>query len=159
MKNRLSASTFLRGMTMIELLIVIAVMGVLAAVVITALNPAAQLNKANDAKRKSDLSEIQNALELYYQDNQQYPASVSFGSAWAPYMARLPQDPKTGKNYVYLTDASRQSYWLYASLDNWQSDAQACVPNTNTQCNFQTSGSCGGGTCNYGKSSSNVTPH
>src|SRR5579863_9211047 len=95
------------GFTLIELLVVLAILGILAAAVVSYLNPIAQLQKANDAKRKSDLETIQRALELYYQDNGSYPqsnnneiyinnATVAWGNPWQPYLARLPKDPVPG---------------------------------------------------------------
>ena len=45
--------------------------------IILAINPLVQLQKAQDAKRKSELSQIQKALETYYQDNGKYPPVTS----------------------------------------------------------------------------------
>ncbi len=156
-----------RGFTLIELLIVIAIIGILAAGIISIINPMAQFQKANDAKRKSDLSQIQRALETYYQDHGFYPAAVSFmimntngdgpanwGTAqWTPYMSTLPIDPSSSKkNYVYNSTPNGQAYCIYASLDR---EVQITNPGT---C-FPSGASCGTGySCNYGISSPNVSP-
>jgi prepilin-type N-terminal cleavage/methylation domain-containing protein len=66
-----------KGFTLVELLVVIAIIGILAAVGVTALSGARA--KARDAKRVADMKQIQSALELYYNDQQFYPA----GSALA----------------------------------------------------------------------------
>lgn len=55
---------YMRGFTLIELLVVVAIIGVLASVVLTSLNSAR--TKAQDAKRKADLTQIRSGLELYY---------------------------------------------------------------------------------------------
>ncbi len=70
-------STRSRGFTLIELLVVIAIIGILSSVVLASLNTAR--GKARDAKRLSDMHQIQIALELYYTKNGNYPASNNSG--------------------------------------------------------------------------------
>jgi type II secretory pathway pseudopilin PulG len=124
-------------------------LAVLAAAVIAVVNPLEQFNKAQDSRRKSDLSQIQKALEVYYQDHHRYPymyfdtstnnskiseddpandtnGIVEWGNSFKPYMDVLPIDPKNGKSYAYWTDATGQSYALYTSLDRGGRDPQAC---------------------------------
>jgi prepilin-type N-terminal cleavage/methylation domain-containing protein len=60
-----------KGFTLIELLVVIAIIGLLASIILASLNTAQQ--KGRDARRISDLKEIQLALELYYDANSTYP--------------------------------------------------------------------------------------
>jgi len=157
-----------KGFTLIEMLVAIGILAVLATAAITVLNPFAQIQKSNDAKRKADLSQIQKALEIYYQDNNKYPANTTayeisgaaWGSSWQPYMNVIPSDPTTGKNYVYYVTNDGQSYYLYASLDRGKLDPQACS-GTNGVCsgaglsNMETL--CGG-VCNFGLSSPDVSP-
>ncbi len=69
-----------KGFTLIELLVVVAIISLLASVVMASLSSAR--SKSRDAKRKSDLHQIQNALALYYNTNGSYPVARSF-SAWA----------------------------------------------------------------------------
>lgn len=87
------------GFTLIELLVVIAIIGLLSSVVFASLNSARA--KARDARRIADLTEIRKALELYFSDTDQYPATCPW-SSWAcwssnfigsQYIARLPVDP------------------------------------------------------------------
>ena len=62
------------GFTLVELLVVIAIIGVLASVVLVSLNSARA--KARDARRLTDVKQIQTALELYYDANGYYPANT-----------------------------------------------------------------------------------
>jgi len=63
-----------RGFTLIELLVVIAIIGLLSSIVLVSLNSARQ--KARDARRLSDMRQIQLALELYYDSNGAYPGNT-----------------------------------------------------------------------------------
>lgn len=59
------------GFTVIELLVTIAIIGVLSSIILVALNrPRAD---ARDARRKADFNEIRKALEFYYDDFGSYP--------------------------------------------------------------------------------------
>lgn len=65
---------FKKGFTLIELLIVIAIIGVLATLLMV--NFIGVRQRARDAQRKSDLRQIQSALEIYRSDQGSYPASI-----------------------------------------------------------------------------------
>ncbi len=69
-----------KGFTIIELLVVISIIGTMSSIVLSVLNNAQA--KARDSKRVQMLTEIQKALELYYDDHGQYPDDVrTTGSA------------------------------------------------------------------------------
>ena len=99
------------GFTLIELILVVAIFGIFTAGIIAVVNPAQQILKANDGKRKSDLEQIQRALESYYHDSGRYPSVssnkiytisvINWGSSWQPYMNVLPKDPSGARAYVY----------------------------------------------------------
>ncbi len=61
-----------KAFTLLELLVVIAILGLLSTVAIAALSSARE--KARDVKRIADLRQISKALELYYDENQEYPS-------------------------------------------------------------------------------------
>lgn len=68
--------TIARGFTLVELLIVIALLGVIATIVIAAINPIEQANRASDAGMKADASQIVSAIQRYYTSHGQYPWEI-----------------------------------------------------------------------------------
>lgn len=64
-----------RGFTLIELLIVIAIIGILVTIVVIAIDPAAVIQRTNDTKRRSELTQIKTALQLYFNENNDYPTA------------------------------------------------------------------------------------
>ena len=63
----------LKGFTLVELLIVIALIGILSVAVLATINPIEQANKARDAKFQNDAAEILSAYERYYASLNTYP--------------------------------------------------------------------------------------
>lgn len=129
-----------QGFTLVELLVVIAILSILLLMAIFILDPITQLNKARDAQRKQDLTQIRNALDTYYNDNNCYPAAVPFGNEWkvgdTVYMKKVPQDPGpyTCSNgscyyYNYQTDGSTCPQWviLYAKLSITPTNEEICA--------------------------------
>ncbi|CAN5158326.1 hypothetical protein BH11PAT1_BH11PAT1_3180 [soil metagenome] len=146
-----------KGFTLIELLVVIAIIGILAAVTLAAIDPFGQFKKARDAQRKSDLKQIQTALELYNQDVGSYPDAVLFDSPWGTYMQKVPQDPE-GKSYYYRKTLSGAGYQLYTSLDR-DNDPQGCAAIGSCDLSVtDCTGTVPSALCNYGVSSSNQSP-
>jgi general secretion pathway protein G len=100
------------GFTLIELMVVLVIIGVLAALIVPNV-----LDRADDARAtaaKTDVNNLMQALKLYKLDNQRYPTSeqglqslVSKPAAspvppnWKPYVEKLPNDP-WGRPYQYL---------------------------------------------------------
>ena len=66
-----------KGFTLLEILLVIAAIGILAAIVLVAINPNRQIAQVRDANRRSDINTIYKALEQYLIDNGSYPNSVN----------------------------------------------------------------------------------
>lgn len=63
------------GFTMIELLIVIAVLGILAVAVLAAINPIEQINRGRDTGSRSDAEQLLSAIDRYYAGKGYYPWS------------------------------------------------------------------------------------
>ena len=114
-------STYKRGFTLIELLVVIAIIGILSSIVLASLNSARQ--KGRDARRLSDIKQIQLALELYYDAHGVYPASTSVATLVTPgYISVIPTDPTNGAPYSYAglsatSGGTCSTYHLGASLE------------------------------------------
>ena len=130
---------FHSGFTLIELLVVIAIIGLLSSIVFASLNSARQ--KARDARRKTDLSQIQRALEFYYDKHSGYPndtvgdweqpcktATPDIGKIVTEgFIPVLPCDPvnsgNSGNGLGYYFDPGTcsggfcQSYCLFANLE------------------------------------------
>ncbi len=88
-----------RGFTLIELLVVIAIIGLLSTLSVVALNSARE--KARNARRVSDVKQVQTALELYFNDVGRYPdttdvvfaANGQIATSGNVYMSVIPRNP------------------------------------------------------------------
>jgi prepilin-type N-terminal cleavage/methylation domain-containing protein len=106
------------GFTLIEILIVISIIGLLSAATLIGLG--AFRGQGRDARRLSDLRQIQNGLELIYAKMGAYPddiSNVTFSAANIG-VSSVPKDPGTGVAYQYSkTSCLKYSYMLAATLD------------------------------------------
>jgi len=109
------------GFTLVELLVVISIIGILSSLSTVSVNIARK--KARDAKRQSDISQVQLALYLYFDDNLNFPVVDPVADMlpenaienWdrvlrpalrgeingRPYMLLVPDDPLNIEPYVY----------------------------------------------------------
>lgn len=107
-----------KGFTLIELLVVIAIIGILSTFAVVSLQSAR--SRARDAKRISDVRQIMTALELYFSDASQYPASTSVSNSLYYgdniYMAVFPESPTPADG-----DCSGVNDYVYYETDNYSS--------------------------------------
>lgn len=66
-----------KGFTLLEILLVITLVGVLASIVLVAINPIKQLAEARNAQRLDDITKINQALEDYFVANKTYPTGIT----------------------------------------------------------------------------------
>ena len=101
----------MRGFTLIELMVVLVIIGVLAALIVPNV-----LDRTDDARAtaaRTDVNNLVQALKLYKLDNQRYPTAEQGLEAlvrkptagavppnWKPYLDKLPADP-WGRPYQY----------------------------------------------------------
>ena len=113
------------GFTLLELLIVIAIIGILVAMGTVSYSTAQK--RARDTQRRGDLKAIQDGFEQYYaQNNGNYPSSCSISTVYLP--AGIPKDPKTGSNYSQSCSIS--AYCFCGLLEGGNGNA------TNASCSF-----------------------
>lgn len=118
-----------KGFTLIELLVVITILGLLAGLVLSNMSGARE--RARDAKRKSDLKEIQKALQMYKQDHSPlYPNNLDELAADQNYLKEIPAAPLEGESYFYQPIGGNTDYILRACLEN-ASDPQGVTDTTN----------------------------
>ena len=136
-KERLELTRATRkGFTLIEILIVVAIIAILASVVLVGLGPTQQAGR--DSRRLSDLHEVQNGLELYYNACGYYPGKdattpctgyQNVGSYTALKgiltgfaslgIGQVPDDPTAGHHYTYsVIPTTGSAYILGAVLEN-----------------------------------------
>jgi len=145
--------------TLVELLVVIAIIGLLSTLSTIALNSAR--SKARDSRRLSDIHNLSLALEMYYNDFGAYPpAPTSTGIIGGlclsdlgitstcglnTYIAKIPDDPKNNKHYLYSTVVNPQHYELIYEEEtnaddcpsNWVKVPGNTLYNTRTFCVMQ----------------------
>lgn len=161
------------GFTLVELLIVITIIGILSSIGLNSFTGSQK--KSRDAQRKTNVKQLADTLETYFNDQGEYPADDANGRmmacgaaakevcAWGVpmknattgtiYMVKLPNDPLLGFTYYYdaipTAAGLNTKYQLYVRLEN-DLDLSA-ITITNPTCGS-------GKPCNYGVSSSNTTP-
>jgi len=161
-----------RGFTLVELLVTISVIGILSSIVYA--NLGGTSGTGHDAKRKSDLRNMQAALEQYKNKNGQYPDEgcvvgsdgfsgendcLAYISGLAPeFISVLPHDPKrlTNVGYAYTTNSAGTVYKLMAvgtvESETVTSDSEFKSCDTSGICPTSGSGVCSPSNSRYQKS-------
>ena len=153
-----------KGFTLIEMLVVIALISILAGVVISVINIPKIQARSRDSKRIGDIKMIQAALERYFSDNRKHPVSISWKnvqdiSELLSYINPIPAD--TGepisdtsqrcygsptREYKYGTNSSGGGYVLVATMELTESASSSkcssipnCAPSKGFPCSGSTS--------------------
>jgi prepilin-type N-terminal cleavage/methylation domain-containing protein len=124
------------GYSLAELLVVIAVIGMITAVGFGSITVGR--TKARDNRRVADMKEIQLGLALYYDVYRGYPAALTIlDDSGQKFLPSIPTDPKTGAQYEYLPYNSNRNYCIGVTLED-----TTAIPNdstTNANCSSLTS--------------------
>ncbi|KUK79321.1 MAG: hypothetical protein XD95_0476, partial [Microgenomates bacterium 39_7] len=122
-----------KGFSLLEILVVIVILGILAVIGLRSFRNSQV--KSRDAKRKSEVVQLNGALEMFYQDKWHYPESdggfllvggavLGWGDPFVDpdnpstvYMSKLPED-----GVYYEATADNKGYLVYAVLENQQDE-------------------------------------
>jgi prepilin-type N-terminal cleavage/methylation domain-containing protein len=111
-----------QGFTLIEIMIVIAIIAILASAVLIGLGSTQKAGR--DSRRISDLRQVQTALELYHNDKATYPIETTWAAMANDLMTdtnisvgTIPNDPNPGATYYYTNVAGGQDYVIGAQLE------------------------------------------
>ncbi|MCX7119251.1 MAG: type II secretion system major pseudopilin GspG [Gammaproteobacteria bacterium] len=123
-----------RGFSLIEIMVVVVILGILAALVVPKI-----MNRPDEARKvkaKQDVMAIQNALELYKLDNGFYPSTEQGLNAlatkpttspapqnWTHYIQSLPKDP-WGNPYNYLNPGRHGDVDVYTNGPKGQTEGE-----------------------------------
>jgi prepilin-type N-terminal cleavage/methylation domain-containing protein len=121
-----------KGFTLVEILITLALLGIMVGMVLVVLNPATYREKARNGRRMSDLQVVQGAIEMYYAQQSVYPSGTDAtnlnnalanegGGAWTAggvtYLSRTPREPLGGTYQAYCYTPNAAGYLLCAQLE------------------------------------------
>lgn len=111
------------GFTLIELVVVAAIIAILASIVLSALSTSRQ--RARDSKRAQSVYQLKNALQIYFSTNGSFPAGdeTALSAALVPiYINGIPPDPSGGSaTYQYQALSSPTTGGVCNSGNNCQS--------------------------------------
>ena len=116
-----------RGFTLIELMVVVAIIGLLSSVVLASLNTAR--SKGNDAARMQNVKALGTAMELYYSDNNSYPKNGTVNTATtigslSTYLAPkdisvIPQNLINDNDQYTWGSANSYAFYIYTEMNGW----------------------------------------
>lgn len=155
-----------KGFTLVELLIVMAILAILSVIMTGVLNPVALVNRGYDARRKKDIGRIKVAFEEYFNDNGCYPNATVIanltdkskcnGDVFAPWLNRWPCDPQ-GIPYMISAQITTNNcpHW-FKVFTKLQNPHDSEIPNGWLSSYLLGNGEITGAQANFGVSSTNV---
>jgi general secretion pathway protein G len=111
------------GFTLIEIMVVVVILGILAAIIVPKLTDKPE--QARQVKAQQDIRQLESSLQMYKLDNFYYPSTQQGLEAlvtkpggdpppknWRGYISRLPKDP-WGNPYQYLQPGNKGEYDVF----------------------------------------------
>ncbi|MFA6050812.1 MAG: type II secretion system protein [Candidatus Paceibacterota bacterium] len=126
------------GFTLVELIVVLAMIGFLASITLTGLNNSRQ--RSRDTIRAGDLKSLSQAAETYFSEEFVFPDSLS---ELAKYYSDnvLPTDPSPDRSYMYEKGLNSKTYCLGAMMETEeQQNTVVCGLEVNGGINYQVQG-------------------
>jgi len=129
-----------KGFTLVELMIVIAIIALLSGIILTSLTGSKA--KSRDARRISDVNQIQLAVEQYFDRCGQYPATLTTGAGngcptspsitLGSFISVIPVPPSNTASYDYVVNSSSYptDYVIHATLEAQNAAQQNSYSNT-----------------------------
>jgi len=134
-----------KGFTLIEMLVVIAIIAILAGAVLIAINPAETMRKSRDSTRLSDMDTLRSAINMALAEEEirliessgnsgagtqaadgtgyiEYTKVDPAGTGLAKYIPALPKDPLNEGDYVYTFSSTADDYEINARLESTSND-------------------------------------
>ncbi len=101
------------GFTLVELIIVIAIIGILVSIALIAIDPIRVIQDTRDSRNRTELNQIKSALQLYFNENNDYPTAAEFAASGAPpnftptYIRTLPSvTTDTDAAFTYVSNGT-----------------------------------------------------
>ena len=138
-----------KAFTLIELMVTVAIIGILASIVTVNLQSARV--KGKDAKRKADIEAVAASLEIYYTQNKEYPKARDWedlkDKIYPSYISTWPVDPKEGSGnfpdaykYYYSAPDDGSMFALDAKLEGKEGSCEDSGYSANDEDKFYTTG-------------------
>ncbi|MFA5776227.1 MAG: type II secretion system protein [Patescibacteria group bacterium] len=156
MRKVAAHSFYSQGFTLVELLIVISLVGILASVTLSILNPKKQRQVAEDGVRQSNLEKLALGIEAYAANNSKYPTEAEMvpdpgvgnkpaGIEAALFISKIPNnEPTQGVIYTYWVSSDLSSFNVWVSKASNTTD---CFKYESAWGNIRDCMPCGTGIC------------
>jgi len=128
-KNIKNMST--QGFTLVELLIVVALISILSGIGLSLLNPVRQRQIAEDGVKRANITKMVDTIEAYFSGEGSYPVNADFCNTSSilskTYMGKCPNGEPNGATYVYFSNQTSFGLVVTRSVQDPSARAQQCI--------------------------------
>ncbi len=115
-----------RGFTLVEIIVVMAILAILATLMVGIINPKMLVGRANDSRRKKDMSRIKVAFEEYFNDTGCYPSMELLAELSSGNSCGTEVFDKWGINSWPCDPVSRNPYLIFVGRDGMVDNEMNC---------------------------------